>query len=60
MTEKFDLETALNKGMEATGLAKDTFKDKFTAKLKVLQDGKAFNHRRSCDQPGWCLREGRV
>jgi hypothetical protein len=45
MTEKFDLEAALRRGIEATGLNKDTFKDKYAAKLKVLQDAgtKPFN-----------------
>jgi hypothetical protein len=40
MTENFDLNTAIQRGVEATGLSKDTFKDKYAAKLKVLQDAK--------------------
>ncbi|MCK9458691.1 MAG: hypothetical protein M0R80_03565 [Proteobacteria bacterium] len=45
MTEKFNIEAALNKGVEATGLAIDTFKDKYAAKFKVLKDAgtKPFN-----------------
>jgi len=40
MTENFDLNAAIQRGVEATGLNKDTFKDKYAAKLKVLQDAK--------------------
>ena len=45
MTEKFDLDAALQRGIEATGLGKDVFRDKYAAKLKTLQDAgtKPFN-----------------
>lgn len=42
MTEEkpvFNLDAAIQRGVEATGLNKDTFKDKYLAKLKVLQEG---------------------
>ncbi len=39
-TKGFDLESAIKRGMEATGLTKDVFTDKYSAKFKVLQDAK--------------------
>ena len=40
-TTTFNLDAAIQRGMEATGLNKETFKDKYLAKLKVLQENKA-------------------